>query len=59
MKKLYQEVFNEDGTIKLCGREKCSELIEALSGKYPEEDFGNKKTGMINVEKIKEYIQHL
>lgn len=51
----YDEVFNEDGSIKLCGREKCKDLIiaaMALSNNSNTNYFGNEKTGMMNVPNI-------
>ena len=38
-KKLYKEVFNEDGSIKNCGRAKCIELIELSMSIKPNIDF--------------------
>lgn len=46
-KESYEAVFNEDGTIKNCGREACKRLIEACKKKDPETDFGDVNTGKI------------
>ena len=51
-KKLYKEVFNEDGSIKNCGRAKCIELIELSMSIKPNIDFGISKTGFMNKENI-------
>ncbi len=42
----YQEVFNKDGTVKCCGREKVIQLIEAAEKLCPDAkhgEFGSKK----------------
>ena len=62
LNKLYQEVFDKDGNIKACGREKCKKLIDACNvfyqTKYNKElDFGNSNTGFMNVENIKKLIE--
>ena len=52
----YKEVFNEDGTIKPCGRKKCIQLIEAAEELFPEEPaekFGSTSTGIMNVIELK------
>ena len=50
----YNEVFNKDGNIKVCGRDKCIELIQLSEKICPETGkFGSKKTGYLNVEEIK------
>lgn len=46
----YEAVFYEDGSRKLCGREKCVQLIEMAEKICPEaqpEEFGSKETGFI------------
>ena len=56
--KKYNEVFNEDGTVKLCGREKCKNLIiacEVLSKNVTEGHFGNAVTGMMNIKNIQKF----
>ena len=45
---LYSACFDTDGNVKLCGRDACKELIT-----YIGEDFGNLKTGFMNVDRIK------
>ena len=56
IKKLYNNVFDSMGNIKLCGREKCMDLIIACEEAQKGVDFGNKKTGMMNVDNIKKFI---
>ena len=56
LKKAYETVFNKDGTMKVCGREACKNLIEACQTIDPETYFGDMETGMIcldNFEQIK------
>lgn len=49
----YNEVFSEDGKIKVCGREACKRLIETAYEINPNVDYGNKQTGFMNVESLK------
>ncbi len=56
--KKYNEVFNEDGSVKLCGREKCKDLIiacQVLSQTTSNGYFGNAVTGMMNVKNIQKF----
>ena len=46
-RKAYESVFNEDGTIKVCGREACKKLISACQAKDQNTYFGNVETGQI------------
>ena len=55
----YSKVFDKDGNILACGRLETKKLIEYMTLKFPNVDFGNYETGMMNVEKIKEYIEKL
>lgn len=53
LKELFTKVFNEDGSVKLCGREACVEIIEVceqLSG----EVCGDKIRGYMYTDKIEE-----
>ena len=54
--KVYKEVFEEDGeTVKLCGREKCKELIQACMAIEPFRPtgfFGNPENGIMEKENI-------
>lgn len=49
---LYAQVFNEDNTVKLCGRYKCMELIELAKTIEPNTNFGNIKTSFMNIENL-------
>ena len=54
----FNKVFNEDGTIKVCGREACKELILACQEASSEPiDFGNPETGMMNVANIQRFMR--
>lgn len=59
IKKMYSEVFDENGQVKLCGREKCKDLISAMSQLFPNVDFGSLKTGFMNVENMKIYKEKI
>ena len=50
---LYKRVFNDDNTIKACGRDACRDLIiymEQLSGGRVK--VGDSETGMMNISKL-------
>ena len=48
----FHKVFEEDFTVKTCGRETCKLLIAAARTIDRETDFGNVKTGVMNVDAI-------
>lgn len=50
---VYKEVFNQDGSIKPCGRKTTICLIELANELKPGIDFGSNETGIMNVENIK------
>lgn len=54
LKTVITEVFNSNGEIRPCGREKCQELIFLASQIYPEINFGNPDTGIMNTDAMKE-----
>lgn len=49
---VYSEVFDEQGNVKACGREKCLELIEICSELDPFNYYGDSKQGFLNEENI-------
>ena len=56
-KALYKELFDENQNLKICGRDKCRQLI-ILAKNIKDDDFGNIKHGMLNIDKIKDlYIE--
>lgn len=52
---IYNVVIAPDGTVNACGREKCSELIQACQKFRPmaENFYGNPKTGFMEVDAIR------
>ena len=52
-KEKYHEVFDDNGNIKPCGRLITKELISMCMSIEHNTDFGNDKTGFMNVENIK------
>ena len=57
LKQSYDRVFNEDGTVKLCGREACKDLIIAMQSKFPGINFGNPVHGIMNITNIQTYYK--
>lgn len=49
---VYSEIFDEQGNVKACGREKCLELIEICSELDPFNYYGDCKQGFLNEENI-------
>lgn len=61
-KEKYDAVFDENGSVKLCGREKCKDLVIAcmvLSKNGSKNYFGNPDTGMMNVDNIQKFRKGL
>lgn len=61
-KEKYDAVFDENGSVKLCGREKCKDLVVAcmvLSKNGSKNYFGNPDTGMMNVDNIQKFRKGL
>ena len=46
----FETVFDENGNVKLCGREACRRLIKSAMELNPKINFGNPVTGQINLE---------
>lgn len=57
-KKVYVEVFDDNGNVKVCGRNKCKELIE-LSDTLEDGSHGSMDTGIMGTESIKNLYQRL
>ena len=55
----YKKVFDENGNVKNCTRIECMKLISMLEDKFPEEDFGDDKTGFMDTECIIKLIKQL
>lgn len=47
---LYEQAFDENGEVKVCGREVCQELILLANQIEPDINHGNPYTGMMEVE---------
>ena len=58
LRSLYNEVFDENGNVRSCGRDKCKELIIETEGVFGGR-FGNQETGFMDVKKIKKYLSAL
>ena len=48
-KEAFEAVFDENGNVKLCGRETCKQLIKACTDLEPRTYFGNPITGQLNL----------
>ena len=53
----YKKVFDEEGNVKLCGREACKKLIELCSEIVPNVDFSSLESGFMNVKNIQEFVK--
>ena len=57
--KLYGMVFDENGEIRVCGREKCKSLIYACRNLDPNTYFGDTTYGFMEVDAIKDLWEKL
>lgn len=48
----YNDVFNEDGTMKACGREVCMKLIVAANN-IGDEEYGDLDFGRLDIDAVK------
>ena len=55
----YNEVFNADGTVKNCGREKCRKLIKEADNIDKREQHGNIRNAIMEIDKIKELADRI
>lgn len=53
IEELYEQVFDEQGNVKPCGRKVCQELM-MICEQIIHEPCGDKENGFMNVEKVKE-----
>ena len=58
-KNLYNEVFDNNGKVKNCGREKCKKLILICEKMDPNTIYGNKNTGFMDIDKILNLYKNL
>lgn len=54
-----KKVFNNDGTIRVCGRDAVRTLIEAAEQVDPVRDFGDKEIGRMNVDAIRNLLAEI
>lgn len=57
--KTYNQVFDEHGNVKFCGRDVTRRLIHLCQQVDTNTDFGNQETGFMNVENIKRLRESL
>lgn len=58
LKEYYNAVFDENGDIKLCGRDACKKLIVEMKG-YTSVDVGDEDSGFMNVDNMKKEYKRL
>ena len=56
--RLYNEVFDENGNVKACGRQSCISLIKYMQN-YTADNLGDQITGFMNVDAIKSNYEKL
>lgn len=56
---LYNDVFDTQGNIKLCGREKCIDLIMESKKVDGAGYYGDVTTGIMQVDNIKKLVSRL
>lgn len=49
--------FNENGNIKVCGRNACKNLISIAEMTDPSTNYKNKNTSFTNTENMKSFIK--
>lgn len=53
----YHEVFDDDGNVTICGREKCKKLIRLAKEVTP--IYGDEESGMMKTDTIKALYEEL
>ena len=56
MQEILKKVFDSNFNMKLCGRENCKELLLELEKMYPNEVFGDRSSGVLDINKIRKYL---
>lgn len=56
---IYAKVFNDDGSIKNCGRTVCIQLISLAKQLGTDTDYGNVDTGFINIEPMQKLYEQI
>ena len=60
IQELYDKAFDEDGNVRLCGRDVCIELITQMTVFFGSGiNFGDVATGYMNVGNVKKYYEML
>ncbi len=54
----YRNVFNEDGTMKACGRDLCMKLITAANN-IGDEEYGDLDFGRVDIDAVKRLYNKL
>lgn len=57
--KQYKEVFDKEGNVRACGREKCMRLILTSDNLEPEISHGDLSSGFMKIEAIKSLYEKL
>jgi hypothetical protein len=58
-KDLYNEVIDSEGNVRACGRDKCILLMDLAKSIRVHGDFGDRRTGRINIDNIKKLHNEL
>ena len=58
LEELYNEVFDDEGKVKLCNRGACKALIKKIK-ELSDRDVGNEDTGFMNVGVLKDEYKKL
>jgi hypothetical protein len=58
LKSAYEDVFDQNDNVKVCGRIFCQRLMYILS-KYTKKNLGNFSTGVMNIETVKSEYHRL
>ena len=53
----YNRVFDENGDVRLCGRDACRALMLKMEECFPDEKFGNVDTGFIDILKVRRFYR--
>lgn len=59
IKEQMSKVFDEKQQVMPCGRNECMTLIQMFQERFPDVDFGNINTGIMNVKNILEYARKI
>ena len=57
-KAVYKQVFDSNGNITACGRDKCIELMK-IADRVKTGNYGDIRTGRLNIENVKDLYKTL